>query len=273
MILAHEGSGTSTVVMVGLLVSTVAFWALWSGGPRRGFGRPLCWTAGMLALAAATSSWVEHAADSAFAAHMVQHLVLWVVAPPLLLAAHPVRTIRGALPALHARPVSSIVARRPGWRLVAAWTAVVVTMYGTHLTGLYDAALSDPWVHGLEHALYLGSSILLWSTVIGTGRSVAPARVGLAALTMGPLVLLAMVLTAAERPLYGNYVRQLGIAGALDDQRQGAAIMWIGMMLGFLPLLILSVWRWAQREQEAQERRERMEDLLGAGGDPSCGHT
>lgn len=261
VILAH-GSGSGTVVSAVWIVSIVVYWTLWLRKPTSSVAPPVWWTLGMLALVAASTPWVEEAADRTFLGHMGQHLVLWVVAPPLLLAAHPFRTARRGGVELHSKALSSWSRRHPGWRFALAWVAVVVAMYGTHLTGLYDAALDNPWVHASEHAVYLASSVLLWSTVFGSGRTLAPARAGLAVATVGPLVLLGMVLTAAEKPLYGSYVEELGRPGALVDQRQGAALMWIGMMLAFVPLVVGSVWRWAQREQDAQERRERLEDRL-----------
>lgn len=270
MIVAHVAGWSFPAMVAVCTLSVVGYWELWWRRPTPSLLPPLCWTAAMIAIVVSSATWVERAADRSFAAHMGQHLVIWVVVPPLMLLAHPVRTARHGGVEIHVGGVVPWLHRRSGWRLALSWTAVVTTMYGTHLTGLYDAALRHPWVHELEHVAYLGSSILLWSTVFGPRRSMAPARAGLAAAMIAPLVLLGMVLAAAERPMYAIYLAQLGPAGALRDQRAGAALMWIGMMAGFVPLVVLSVFRWAQREQETQDALERLADLRSVVEQPTA---
>ena len=109
---------------------------------------------GVLALAVALLAPLE----SSLSAHMAQHLLLGLVAPLLLAAGAPVRLALAAsrrrrwVRALHALPLRPAV----GW---AAFTAV---MLGTHLTGWYELALENPFVHALEHLAYLlaGSRVL-----------------------------------------------------------------------------------------------------------------
>lgn len=258
-IVAHSDSAGHSATVAVAVLAVVAFWWAWRRAPARSAAPLVWWTAGTTALVAATLPSVEEAAEGSFLAHMVQHLVLWVVVPPLVLAAHPVHALRRA----GLRPPARVVAvtsRHPGWRLAAAWIAIVVTMYGTHLTGMYDLALRNQWVHEAEHVAYVVAAVLLWSTVLGRGRSLAPARAGLAAATVAPLVVLGMVLTTADSPLYPTYVRELGPTAAMADQRNGASLMWLGSMLALVPLIVLSVWRWADREHEAQVRLEAASD-------------
>lgn len=195
---------------------------------------------------------------------MAQHLVLWVIVPPLLWAAHPahpVRTVRRAgvwPPRAHVGPGS--VLHRQGWRVALAWIMVLATMYGTHLTPLYETSLQHQWLHEFEHAAYLFSSVLLWSTVLGSGRTMAPARAGLTVATAVPLIVLGMVLSSACTPMYPTYVEGLGASGALADQRSGAALMWLGSVLASLVLVVWSVLRWAHHGHQMQLMVERSED-------------
>ena len=258
--LAHQSTAGHWATTVAAVALVLLYWWAWMRRPGRSVAPLVWWTLAMCALAGSTLRPLEEAAEGSFLAHMVQHLLLWVVVPPLLLAAHPVRLARRN--GLHPLPrrAAATAAAHPGWRLAAAWLAIVVTMYGTHLTGVYDAALQNQWVHEAEHVAYLAAAVLLWSSVLGSGRAVAPARAGLAAATIAPLVVLGMVLISADTPLYPTYAEQMGTASALADQRAGGSLMWLGSMFAMVPLIVLSVWRWAQREHDMQVRLEALAD-------------
>ncbi len=260
MILAHESVSDHSVTIGLVVASVVLFWVMWAQGRPRRIASPLAWTAGMLAIAAISLPPVEEAVEGSFAAHMVQHLVLWVVVPPLLVLSHPIRVAERAGIHIGSRRWRSFNARHVALRLGIAWAALVVTMYGTHLTDMYDLALRHQWVHEAEHVAYLASAVLLWSSVLGTGRAVAPARAGLAAAAAAPLVMLGVILSASTLPLYSTYVEHLGPGAALADQRRGAAIMWLGSMVAVVPLIVYSVWRWAQSEHLMQLMVESAED-------------
>jgi cytochrome c oxidase assembly factor CtaG len=132
----------------------------------------------------------------------------------------------------------------------------LATLYVTHLTGIYDAALGDQLVHDVEHVAYVASACALWAVVTATGRSRSPGRVGAVFGVIGGSALLGVVLLSATTPLVPTYARELGVEGALDDQRAAASLMWVGGMAITLPLLIMSVWGWAAAEQRVAERSE-----------------
>ena len=141
------------------------------------------------------------------------------------------------------------------------WFLVVGTMYGTHLTRFYDLALHHQWVHDVEHLVYLGTALLLWSALLSGPRSLAPARFGLAGAVTVPLVFLGIILTTADIPVSSVYLDRLGLTHAIADQRVGASLMWIGLMAAMVPVVIASVWRWAGHEQQIAKARERRESL------------
>jgi cytochrome c oxidase assembly factor CtaG len=270
MIFAHAAVAHHEAVAAVIVAAALAFVIAWwrSGTAQR--SPVVCFVAAMGVLLVATSPTLEATAAGSFTGHMVQHLLLWIVVPVLVVVARPGVIVGRALARGHrggtaagalqrrsisraigvAKPVRRFVRGRPLGPAVVAWIAVVVTMYGTHLSGLYDLALRNPWVHEAEHAAYLSASWLLWWVVLGSrGRRGSVAGIVLAVATMLPLALLGAILSTANEPLYGEYVAVLGPDTALDDQRAGAALMWAGSMLATTPLLLWAVWRAADAEQ------------------------
>jgi putative membrane protein len=260
-VIAH----TSPAEHIGLILvgaTAVAFYGLgWLHTPDRPFGRMLCWAAGITTVLVATAPAVEQTAQRTFTGHMVQHLLLIVVAAPLLVFADPVGVTRRTGRLGHRMtPTERAVARR--WRSSAAFPAAALflaTLYLTHLTPMYDAALTERTLHDVEHIAYLGSAIVLWAALRSGGRRTAVARTGAVFAVIGGSALLGMVLLTASAPLVPAYASQLGDA-ALADQRRAASLMWVGGMATTLPLLILGVWSWATAEQRIAERSESLSD-------------
>ncbi len=232
--------------------SLVAYWWFWRKRPDvNRFG--LLWFAlGMITLIVVMLPSVDGWVDESFAAHMVQHLLLWVPAPLFIIAAHPVRTAMAGGLDLDGGWFVRVVHSHQPQRLMFAWTGIVVAMYGTHLTGMYDLALRNQWVHDLEHVLYLLTALLFWSALLGFGRSQAGGRAVLALAVAAPMVFLGMILTTTESVLYPTYLQESGFAGALTDQRNGGAVMWLGSMAAVAPTLLWLVWRWASNEHRRQ---------------------
>lgn len=226
---------------------------------------PLWWAAAAAAtFVVASAPPVEAAVERSFAAHMLQHLALWVVVPILAVHARPVHTLRRAGLVRWA----PIVERLPiVWLLGLTLASIVGTLYGTHLTPLYDLAIREPLVHELEHLVYLGASLALWAAVLRGPASAGGARVALLVATAASMVVLGMVLSATGTPLYPAYVAELGPDDALADQRAGAAVMWLGAMVATTPILVWSIWRWALREHQHQLARESLSNSAGVGHD------
>ena len=249
-----------------LLVVAGALYAL---GVRRydgrGRGEPFprarvaAFLAGLVVLAAALVGPVDRLAAERFSWHMVQHLAILFAACPLLLLGRPVLLLRKAgSPPVRRTAVSLLRSRwvRVLTHPVTAWLALAVVLWATHFTSLYQRALVSPGIHVLEHALYVGAGLLFWTPVVAAEPS--PHRVGhgprllylFLAAPAGALV--ASTLLQAERVLYPGYAGP----GALADQRDAAAIMWIGEGLLVLVAVLVVGASWARHERSAAERAD-----------------
>lgn len=262
MIVAHASAiGHTPIVVVATGIVIAHRWA-WGRRPTRSIA-PVAWAAAAgAAFLGVTSPPVEAVTNRSFTAHMAQHLVLWVAVPFLVLAARPLTTAlrAGLVPDGVRRLFAPSVGGGRTIELVAgpiAVVSVVAVVWGTHLTGLYDLALRSPILHDLEHALYLATSVALWAAVLRGSAATRGRRIGFLVATAASMVLLAVVLSAGDAPLYETYVDALGTDGALVDQRAGAALMWVGSMLATGPAIVGSIWRWAHREHSAQLAREQ----------------
>jgi putative membrane protein len=217
--------------------------------------RTAAFAAGLAMLAIALAA-LDGAAGRELRAHMVQHLLIVVVAAPLLVLGAPVQlALRAGVPGVPA--MGALVHPAVGW------TALTATTLATHLTGVYDLALRSPPVHALEHTAYLWSALLFWLPLAGAAP--LPNRPGpfgrmlwiLAA--MPPMSAVAAWLGDAQQPVYAHYAHTLG-SGALADQSAAAALMAVGgtapLALAAVLLTMEALWR--------EEARQRRRETLGA---------
>jgi putative copper resistance protein D len=197
---------------------------------------------------------------------MVQHMLLTMVAAPLIVLSAPITLVlrvatpaarhRWVLPVLHSRVVRVI-----GHPLVA-WLLFTGVMWASHFSALFDAALEDAWLHDAEHLLYLSVGVLFWWPVAGIDpspyRMSYPARILYLFLQMPQNTFLALAIYSASAPLYPHYVT-LGLPwgpGPLVDQQAAGAIMWVWSDLTFLVALLLVVAAWMRDEEARTLRRE-----------------
>lgn len=204
--------------------------------------------------------------ETLFAAHMVQHMLLSVVAPPLLILGMPLSPVLWALPR-HWRPKAAAVLRVPGLthplailtRPSVAAMLQVVALWGWHAPGAFEAARFDDTVHAIEHASFLGTGLLFWWALIHSGRC-GPMGHALAAFwTLVTVItggLLGALITFAPNQLYASYGDAAALWGmsALDDQQLAGLIMWVPAGLTHLAAGVLLVGSWLR----ALERNGRM---------------
>ena len=226
--------------------------------------RTAAWLGGLTVLIIALESPLALYDTTLFTAHMLQHLLLTLVAAPLLVLAGPITLLlristpefrkRRVLPVLHSRLVSFI------GHPVVAWLIFMAVMWGTHFSPLFDASLEDPTIHELEHALFLAAAMLFWWPVIGVDpaphRLPHVARIGYLALGMPFSSFLGLAIFSASTVLYHHYATLQRTWGqsALTDQGWAGGIMWAGGDLVFLIALIVAVGVWLKAE-EAEGRR------------------
>ncbi len=228
--------------------------------------RTAAWVAGIVVILIALDSGFARYDTTLFSLHMVQHLLLTLVATPLLGLAGPITLLlqassaatrrRWILPLLHARIVRVLAFP------VVAWILFAAVMWGTHFSALFDASLETPWLHYLEHGLYLATSALFWWPVVGPDPApwrmppaVRPLYVGL---QMTQNTFLAVAIYMAGEPMYAHYVSTVRTWGPtpLADQQMAGGIMWLGGDLAFLSAIVLLVAGWMRDE----ERRAPAED-------------
>ncbi|MEU2613740.1 cytochrome c oxidase assembly protein [Micromonospora sp. NPDC007271] len=226
---------------------------------RRGAGAVLpAWRvgafgAGVLVVLAADHGPVHTLAESSFAGHMTQHMLLLLVAGPLLAAGAAGLPLSLAAPAplrrLLARcraapPVRRL--RRPTTYALLAGAAQIVALWFWHLPRPYVAAVDRPVVHYAEHLCLLGTAWLFWAPVLGTARHRPPAPVTVLLLvgTMLPASALGAVLTFAPEPVYP--VRVLG-PDPLTDQQLAGLLMWAPMDVVVLVVALSVFLRWLLR--------------------------
>jgi putative membrane protein len=127
---------------------------------RRLANRAACFLGGLAVLWVALQSPIDAYADTRLSVHMVQHLLLTMVAAPLLVLGAPVTLLlRAATPAFRRRRVLPLLRSRPVRLLTApvvCWAQFALVLWVSHFSPLYDAAVRNAGVHVLEHLLYVG---------------------------------------------------------------------------------------------------------------------
>lgn len=236
--------------------------------PRR---RTVAWVAGVLAVLLALDSGIERYDTTLFSVHMLQHMLLTLVAPILLLSAGPITMLlrasspvtrkRWIFPLLHSRVVRFLSFPVVSWLLFAG------VMWASHFSPLFDASLENEWIHRLEHGLFLGSALLFWWPVVGPDpspwRMKPAAKVLYVGLQMPQNTFLALAIYMSSFPLYNHYVTTIRAWGPtpLEDQQIAGGIMWLGGDFVFLAMVILLVLAWMRDD----ERRTAGEDRRLAG--------
>jgi len=228
--------------------------------------------AGLGAILTALVSPVDALAEQLFSVHMVQHMLLTVVAAPLIQLGTPVRPLLLGLPRAFRRfVVRPVAGARPvhwafhGLRLPLVAAALYVGgLYVWHIPRVYDAAVESTGLHLTEHLWFLGSALLFWSVVIDP----VPLRATLPYAARIPYLLLVGaaqntilggLLAFSTRLFYSHYTGRSAAYGleSVTDQRLGGAIMWVPGDLIFLAAASLAFFHWIALEERTQRLREQ----------------
>ncbi len=201
---------------------------------------------GLLSLWTAIASPLDTLDGLFLVAHMTQHLILMSVAPPLLLLGAPAVPLLRALPRSVLRDGLGPFFRTPIlhklMRLlthpVFAWVAMNIAYLGWHAPGAYELALRSTGWHEVEHACFLGTSLLFWFPVIQPWPSPSRAsRWALLPYLVGADLVntaLAGFLTFSPRVIYPSY-------SSLRDQAAAGALMWvIGSIFYLVPVMVIA---------------------------------
>lgn len=217
--------------------------------------RLIAFAGGLAIVFVAVASPIDEYGGVLLLAHMTQHMLLMMVAPPLIWLGQPVVPCLRGLPAwvvkralgpwLWSRPL-----RAAGRFLIhpmVCWLAFAIAFTVWHLPPLYELALRSEGSHDVQHACFFTASLLFWWPVIG----VWPAAHRWPRWTMIPYLVaadlvntvLSATLTFAPHVLYPHYTQVPRVSGLspLDDQALAGVIMWVPGSLAFLlPAVVLT---------------------------------
>jgi cytochrome c oxidase assembly factor CtaG/polyferredoxin len=276
-------------VLAALLLGAGVYLRGWLGLHRRDPGRwprgqPLAFGSGLAVLFLALASPIEPFASLVLQVHMLQHVLLTMIASPLLWLGAPMFPLLLGLP----RPIRRYwIAPLFHWPLlgrafamathpVSAWLLFTAATWFWHLPPLYELALSSDGWHYLQHSCFFGSALFFWYPVIRP----YPSRPRWSPWLLIPYLLLAdvqntllsAVLTFSDQPLYSSYVKspRLGNLSPLEDQAAAGVLMWVPGSLAYLvPLFVIGIRLLFGASETSRRRTEpRRARNAGRGADP-----
>jgi cytochrome c oxidase assembly factor CtaG len=240
-------------LLAGLAAAAVVYVRGWRALDRRdperwSIGQLACFLGGLGSLFLALASPIEPFSFFLLQVHMLQHLLLMMVAPPLLWLGAPMFPLLRGLPrsirtTWIAPMLRSPMLRKLFTRLTHPVPALLIYIAATwfwHVPRIYDFAMRSPGWHYVEHLCFLGAALLFWYPVVRP----YPARPSWSRWWLVPYLVIADVqntilsalLTFADRVLYSHYaeVPRLGNVSALDDQATAGVLMWVPGSVAFL---------------------------------------
>jgi putative membrane protein len=212
-------------------------------------GQRATFYAALVSIFLSLNGWLHDLSDYyLFSAHMVQHLVVTLIAPPLLLLGTPGWMLRPALrwPG---------VARFARWLTAAPHAFVIfnVVLTAWHLPPLYALAMAHHPVHIVQHLCFMVAATLMWWPILSRlpelPRLSYPTQILYLFLMTIPMSLVAVCIGYADHVLYPAYAsapRLWGIS-PMQDQLLGALIMWIPGGLFFFAIISVIFFRWQQQ--------------------------
>ena len=226
--------------------------------------RKIAWfTAGVIVIYVALTSAIHELSESyLFSAHMVQHLLLIVAAPPMLIAGTPSWILRPIL----SRRIPLIVARFITRPLVAFFIfSIVLSVW--HVPYLYDLTLHARAPHILEHLLFISSSVIMWLPVMSSmpeiPRATHPVQMlYLFGLSL-PMGMIGAAITFSPNILYSWYadVPRLWGLSVIEDQQIGGLIMKLLGGLAFLVVMAVIFFIWFDKDEKGEIETGRAEFL------------
>jgi putative membrane protein len=233
---------------------------------RKGWGpevkpwRQVSFYGGLAVLAFALLSPLDKLGDVyLFSAHMVQHMLLVMVVPPLLLMGTPDWLLRPVL-------------KLPGVLPVARWLTFPVVAFLIfnadfwiwHLPPLYDATLTNPTLHIVEHITFLVTATINWFPVASPVPDELPRlprlmQVLYLFLNCQPMVALGALITFAPQAVYVPYLIAPRIFGlsVITDQQLGGLIMWIPGNFVYILVMSIIFFQWVEHMDDGNDESEQ----------------
>jgi len=193
-----------------------------------------------------------------FSVHMVQHMLLMLVMPPLLILGVPPWLVRRAL---RHRPVER--AARVLTHPLLAYAAYNVAFVGWHLPPLYNRALESHGLHVVQHLTFMAVAVMMWWSVVNPVRELQRIPTGpllmMYVFAFGiPTTVVSAFIAVSDQVLYPWYAAapRITALSPLEDQRLGGLIMWIPGMLIFWIAISVVFFRWTREEYRGWKAAE-----------------
>ena len=188
-----------------------------------------------------------------FSAHMVQHLIMTLMVPPLMILGTPGWMLRPLLRRRGVFPVARAVTS-----VVACYALFNVVLSFWHLPPMYNLALRYHSLHIVQHMMFLVVAVLMWwpltSPLPELPRAAYPAQMLYCFLMAIPMSVIAIYIVMADATLYPAYAtapRVMGIS-PMVDQQAGGLIMWIPSGIFFYSVMTVVFFKWVGRGEDNQ---------------------
>jgi putative membrane protein len=243
----------STVVGLAVLAAIYLIRSRQAGPDDRLSGvRKLSFFAALFVIFASLNGPIHDLSDNyLFSGHMVQHLLLTMLMPPLLIVGVPGWMLR---PLLRNRAVSA-VARRVT-RPISCFVIFNVVIAAWHIPALYNAAMENHDIHIVEHLMFMSAAVLMWWPLISQlpelPRLSYPGQMLYCFLMSIPMSVVAVYITMADSVLYPFYSSAPRIMklSPMEDQLLGGLIMWIPGGLLFMVIMSVVFFKWSTRGED-----------------------
>ena len=253
---------TAVAALVSVSVYFVGRRRLLRGGRRTAarfpLWRQLSFVLGWVGLLVAVATPLDAAAERSLSAHMIQHMLLALVVPPLWWFGTPAMPMLMGLPRSWRSGVLGPIFAAPWFRAVlrrvvhpvVGWVLMAATTLGWHVPAAYELAIQNPTWHLVEHVSMLGAGLLFWLPVVAPFpyRSPWPRIALVPYLVSADLVntVVSASLAFADAPVYSWYEKLAAARGfdAVLDQQLAAGLMWVpGNLVYLIPAMVITA-RW-----------------------------
>jgi putative membrane protein len=252
------------LILTGLIVTGWFYFRgvrmLWrQAGTGRGVQRwqVVAFAGGIFSVFVAVISPIDQMGEVLFSAHMLQHLLLILVAAPLLVLGAPPAAMVWAIPAGWRSGIGRWWHRqnslRTGWKLLnkplMVWLLHALALIAWHIPALYTIALENDFFHFLEHASFLVTAILFWVVVVRSGeRGQLTHGAGMLyvfsmAMFSGVLGALITFSRQAWYPIHAETAMLWGFT-PIEDQQLAGVLMWVPGNFVYLAAFLTLLWRW-----------------------------
>ena len=234
-------------------LAAIYVWAARKLGQTPSLSQRICFFAGLLVMFGSLNGPIHDLSDDyLFSAHMVQHLLLTLAMPPLLLAGVPGSMLRPLLTRRGVAPVARFFTRAP-----IAFVTFNLVIAVWHLPPFYNAAMANHNLHILEHLMFMVAAVLMWWPLLSQlpefPRLAYPGQMLYCFLMSIPMSITAVYITMADHILYPAYAAAPRVSWLtpMDDQLLGGLIMWVPGGLIFALIMTVVFFRWAARGEDS----------------------